>query len=99
MLTDKENLRAEAIKLAAEILRTHPLQVVSVRKTMRAGLAEAVKAQTDHEGAEQYRLQQTHDHKEGVKEVAERRPVTFRVARLSRRGDLTRRESLHRLLH
>ena len=77
VLTDKENLRAEAIKLAAEIAENAPLAVVSVRKTMRAGLAEAVKAQTDHEGAEQYRLQQTHDHKEGVKAVAERRPGNF----------------------
>jgi enoyl-CoA hydratase/carnithine racemase len=78
VLTDRDNLRAEAIKLAAEIAENAPLAVVSVRKTMRADLAAAVKAQTDHEGAEQYRLQQTEDHREGVKSVAERRPGNFK---------------------
>jgi len=51
--------------------------VQSVRATMHAGLADAVKAQTDHENAEQFRLQQTEDHKEGVRAVAERRPGNF----------------------
>ena len=44
---------------------------------MRAGLADAVKKQTDHEGAEQFKLQQTEDHKEGVRAVGERRPGNF----------------------
>jgi enoyl-CoA hydratase/carnithine racemase len=77
ILTDKENLRDEAIKLAAEIAENAPLAVKSVRATMRAGLADAVKKQTDHEGAEQYKLQQTEDHKEGVRAVGERRPGNF----------------------
>lgn len=77
VLTDKENLRAEAVKLAAEIAENAPLAVVSVRATMRAGLPEAVKRQTDHEFLEQHRLQQTEDHREGVKAVAERRPGNF----------------------
>jgi enoyl-CoA hydratase/carnithine racemase len=77
VLTDQASLRDEAIKLAAEIAENAPLAVTSVRATMRAGLAEAVKAQTDHEFAEQFRLQQTEDHKEGVKAVAERRPGNF----------------------
>lgn len=77
VLTDKDNLRAEAIKLAAEIAENAPLAVVSVRKTMREGLADAVKHQTDHEGREQSRLKQTADHKEGVRSVAERRPGNF----------------------
>lgn len=77
VLTDKENLRDEAIKLAEEIAENAPLAVQSVRATMRAGLADAVKAQTDHENAEQFRLQQTEDHKEGVKAVAERRAGNF----------------------
>lgn len=77
VLTDKENLRAEAIKLAAEIAENAPLAVRSVRATMRAGLSDAVKRQTDHENAEQFRLQQTEDHKEGVRAVAERRPGNF----------------------
>ena len=52
--------------------------VMSVRATLREGLAAAVKAQTDHEYAEQYRLQQTEDHREGVRAVAERRPGNFK---------------------
>ena len=77
VLTDRENLRAEAIKLAAEIAENAPLAVASVRATMRDGLSAAVKAQTDHEFLEQHRLQQTADHREGVKAVAERRPGNF----------------------
>ncbi len=77
VLTHKENLRAEAIKLAAEIAENAPLAVASVRATMRDGLSAAVKTQTDHEFLEQHRLQQTADHREGVKAVAERRPGNF----------------------
>ena len=77
VLTDKENLRAEAIKLAAEIAENAPLAVASVRATMRDGLSAAVKTQTDHEFLEQHRLQQTADHREGAKAVAERRPGNF----------------------
>lgn len=78
VLTDQDNLRTEAIKLAAEIAENAPLAVQSVRATMRQGIADAVKAQTDHEFIEQHRLQQTEDHKEGVKAVAERRPGNFK---------------------
>ncbi len=77
VLTDKDNLRAAAYHLAAEIAENAPLAVRSVRATMREGLADAVKRQTDHENAEQFRLQNTEDHKEGVKAVAERRPGNF----------------------
>ena len=78
VITDKEDLRAKATELAAEIAENAPLAVESVRSTMRKDLSLAVKQQTDHENAEQYRLQQTEDHKEGVKAVAERRPGNFR---------------------
>ena len=77
MLTDKQNLRAESIKLASEIAENAPLAVASVRKTMRGDLAEAVRLQTDHENREQHRLQQTADHNEGVQAVAERRLGRF----------------------
>ncbi|MEM8769304.1 MAG: enoyl-CoA hydratase/isomerase family protein [Pseudomonadota bacterium] len=77
VLTDQASLRAEAHKLAAEIAENAPLAVASVRATLRTGLAEAVKAQTDHENAEQAWLRKTEDHKEGVRAVAERRPGTF----------------------
>ena len=77
VLTDKDSLREEAIKLATEIAENAPLAVKSVRATMRTGLAAAVKSQTDHENAEQALLQKTEDHKEGVRSVAERRVGNF----------------------
>jgi enoyl-CoA hydratase/carnithine racemase len=78
VLTDQDSLRAEALKLAAEVAENAPLALMSVRATMRVGIAAAVKAQTDHEFIEQHRLQQTEDHKEGVRAVAERRPGNFK---------------------
>ena len=77
VLTDEDSLRERALELAAEIAENAPLAVMSVRATMREGLAEAVKLQTDIEFREQYRLQKTEDHKEGVKAVSERRPGNF----------------------
>lgn len=76
-LVDDDRLRDAARDLAAEIAENAPLAVVSVRATMRQGLAEAVKTATDHEFTEQFRLQKTEDHKEGVRAVAERRPGNF----------------------
>lgn len=78
VLTDQESLRERALELAAEIAENAPLAVMSVRATMREGLAEAVKLQTDIEFREQDRLQKTEDHAEGVKAVAERRPGNFK---------------------
>ena len=66
------------MELAEEIAENAPLAIMSVRATMREGMAEAVKRQTDHEFKEQHRLQQTEDHKEGVRAVAERRPGNFK---------------------
>ncbi|MBI3246065.1 MAG: enoyl-CoA hydratase/isomerase family protein [Deltaproteobacteria bacterium] len=72
-----ENVRAAAVELAKEIAESAPLAVQSTRATMRAGLAAAVKSATDHEFKEQHWLQQTEDHKEGLRAVAERRPGNF----------------------
>ena len=77
VLTDRDTLREEALKLASEIAENAPLAIMSVRATMRQGIADAVKKQTDHEFVEQHRLQKTEDHKEGVRAVAERRPGNF----------------------
>ncbi|MDH3644135.1 MAG: enoyl-CoA hydratase/isomerase family protein, partial [Gammaproteobacteria bacterium] len=77
VLTEQESLRESALELATEIAENAPLAVMSVRATMREGLADAVKRQTDIEFREQHSLQQTEDHKEGVKAVAERRPGNF----------------------
>ena len=76
-LVEPNRLRAAATELAAEIAENAPLAVLSTRTTVRRGLAEAVKAQTDIEFIEQDRLMHTEDHREGIKAVAERRPGRF----------------------
>jgi len=45
---------------------------------MRRGLADAVRAHTNHEHSEQRKLFQTEDHTEGVRAVKERRPGQFK---------------------
>jgi enoyl-CoA hydratase/carnithine racemase len=77
VLAEPNLVREEAMKLATEISECAPLAVQSTRATMRRGLADAVRAQTDHEHAEQSLLFQTEDHKEGVRAVSERRPGRF----------------------
>ncbi len=67
-----------AHELAAEIAENAPLAVMSTRATMRQGLAEAVRAATNHEFTEQQWLMKTADFAEGVKAVAERRPGKFK---------------------
>lgn len=70
-------LRAAALALANEIAENAPLAVEATRATLRAGMAEAVKTQTDHELVEQTRLRATKDFAEGVRSVNERRPGVF----------------------
>lgn len=77
LLVAPDRLREAAGQLAAEIAEGAPLAVRSTRKTLRQGLADAVKRQTDHEFAEQSWLMQTEDHREGVRAVEERRPGRF----------------------
>ncbi len=77
ILAEPDRLRSAATSLAREIAENAPLAVLSTRMTMRRGLAEAVKTQTDHEFIEQARLMKTEDHREGIKAVAERRPGNF----------------------
>jgi enoyl-CoA hydratase/carnithine racemase len=72
-----DELRGAALGLAREIAEAAPLAVESTRATLRASLAAAVKAQTDHELLEQSRLRKTADFAEGVKAVNERRPGVF----------------------
>jgi enoyl-CoA hydratase/carnithine racemase len=77
VLAPADSLREAALQLASEIAEAAPLAVRSTRATLRVGLAEAVRAQTAHELAEQTRLARTEDHKEGVRAVAERRAGQF----------------------
>jgi enoyl-CoA hydratase/carnithine racemase len=77
VLAPLEDLQGAALKLAGEIAENAPLAVQATRATLRAGLAEAVKAQTDHEMAEQTWLRKTKDFAEGVRAVNERRAGNF----------------------
>lgn len=72
-----EGLLAAAQRLAAEIAENAPLAVVATRKTIRGELAAAVRAQTNHEHAQQTILRATEDFAEGVRSVQERRPGNF----------------------
>ena len=72
-----DELRGAALALAREIAESAPLAVESTRATLRAGLAAAVGAQTDHELVEQTWLRATADFAEGVRSVNERRAGVF----------------------
>jgi enoyl-CoA hydratase/carnithine racemase len=77
VLVPQAEVRAAAQKLAAEIAENAPLGVAATRASLRAGLAERVKAATSHELGEQSRLRRTEDFKEGVNAMAERRLPDF----------------------
>jgi enoyl-CoA hydratase/carnithine racemase len=70
-------LRPAALRLAREIAENAPLAVVATRKTLRAGLTAAVRAQLAHEHEQQTLLKATDDFQEGIRSVAERRPGNF----------------------
>lgn len=72
------DLLPAAQRLASEIAENAPLAVVATRKTIRGELAAAVRAQTDHEHAQQTILRATEDFAEGVRSVQERRPGNFK---------------------
>ncbi|MEM7097414.1 MAG: enoyl-CoA hydratase/isomerase family protein [Pseudomonadota bacterium] len=76
-LVHADELRPAAIKLAQEIAQNAPLAVMSVRATMRAGLADAIADATEHELKEQQWLRATDDAYEGINAVSERRPGNF----------------------
>jgi enoyl-CoA hydratase/carnithine racemase len=76
-LAPLERLRDAALGLAREISSAAPLAVVATRATLRAGLADAVRRQTDHELTEQTWLRETADFAEGVRSVNERREGVF----------------------
>jgi len=77
VLVPQADVRAAALKLAAEIAENSPLGLVSTRATMRGDIAERVLKATEHELKEQTRLRKTEDFKEGVKATAERRVPNF----------------------
>lgn len=77
LLVETDRIRTAAHELAAEIAESAPLAVVSVRSTLRQGLADAIEQQTEHELKEQQWLRETDDAQEGIRAVAERRPGNF----------------------
>ncbi len=77
-LVEPDDLRTAAHALAAEIAENAPLAVVSVRATVRKGLADSIAAATEHELKEQQWLRGTEDADEGIRSVAERRPGNFK---------------------
>ena len=77
-LASLDEVRARAHQLAREVAASAPLAVRSIRETFRGGLAERIRVATDREKAEQDRLRQTEDWREGVRAMAERRLPEFR---------------------
>ncbi|MBM4245802.1 MAG: enoyl-CoA hydratase/isomerase family protein [Deltaproteobacteria bacterium] len=76
-LVPAAELRQAATALAHEIALSAPLAVRSIRATMRGDLAERIRVATAREKEEQDRLQSTHDFREGVRAMAERRTPRF----------------------
>ena len=77
LLVPQSEVRSAAQRLAAEIAENSPLGVLETRATLRAGLADRVRAATDIELEKQTRLRRTADFKEGVNAVNERRVPKF----------------------
>ncbi|MGD0881602.1 MAG: enoyl-CoA hydratase/isomerase family protein [Acidimicrobiales bacterium] len=69
--------RAGARCLATEIAASAPLAVRSIRRTLRADVVGGFAAMVDHERAEQLRLMETADFREGIAASMERRPPEF----------------------
>jgi 2-(1,2-epoxy-1,2-dihydrophenyl)acetyl-CoA isomerase len=76
-VADAGELAATAHAIARDIATSAPLAVRSIRATMRAPLLAAVRQAVEREAAEQQRLQQTADWREGVRASLERREPTF----------------------
>ena len=76
-LVPAERPREEAIALAAEIARSAPLAIRSIRRTMRGELADQVRLATAHEAAEQGIRFGSADFREGVAAATERREPSF----------------------
>jgi len=76
-LADPADLRTQAHAFAARIAAAAPLAVRSIRQTMRGPIATQAVAAMERERAEQERLMQTSDWREGLASVRERRSARF----------------------
>lgn len=70
-------VREGAIAMAHDIAVNAPLAIMSIRETLRLGIADAAQARMERERAEQVRLRNTHDAAEGIRAVTERRDGHF----------------------
>ena len=77
VLVPKDQVRSEALKLAAEIAASAPLAVVSTRETLRRGLVDEIRNVVARESVEQNRQFFSDDFKEGVAAMSARRPPAF----------------------
>ena len=76
-LVSPDDVRLESIALAREIATSAPLAILSMRETLRRGLADQVEAATERELVEQDWQRKTEDFKEGVSAMSARRTPTF----------------------
>ncbi len=76
-LANEDDLRAVAREFAKELAGAAPLALRAIRRTMRGDLQAQLAAAVEHELAEQKRLRQTEDFREGVRAAAERREPVF----------------------
>jgi 2-(1,2-epoxy-1,2-dihydrophenyl)acetyl-CoA isomerase len=76
-LAGPDQVRERARALAARIAASAPLAIRSIRETMRAPLAARARDAMTRERAEQERLMQTSDWREGLAAVRDRRPASF----------------------
>jgi enoyl-CoA hydratase/carnithine racemase len=76
-LVEDDEVRIAAHEFAAELARSAPLAVRSIRATLRDGLVERVSAALEREASEQHRLRETEDFREGVTASLQRRTPRF----------------------
>jgi enoyl-CoA hydratase/carnithine racemase len=76
-LAEPDQVRDQAHAFAARIAASAPLAIRSIRDTMRAPLAAKARDAMRRERAEQERLMQTSDWREGLAAVRDRRPASF----------------------
>lgn len=76
-LAEDGEVRRGAHAFAAELARSAPLAVRSIRATLRAGLLARLEEALEHEAAEQDRLRLSEDFREGVAASLERREPRF----------------------
>jgi 2-(1,2-epoxy-1,2-dihydrophenyl)acetyl-CoA isomerase len=76
-IVDRSEVRSAAWTLAAEIAKSSPAAIRSIRETMRGPIAIAVSDAAVREGTEQTRLRRTEDFAEGVSAMSARREPKF----------------------